>query len=185
MTAPLTIEVEGRLEFAFDRKHWDAVKWDDDPAYHQGLRKHGGAAIDILATRFRSDLYLIEVKDPRGHAAVYRAANPAPDLASLIADKVRDTIAGVIYARDRGPHDHLQVHLAALLHDRAPGSARPLVILWLEDHGLEPAYATSLQSQIERRLRWLNPRVLVTSRRLWKGMAGMSVRSLAGAPWQG
>jgi hypothetical protein len=99
-----------------------------------------------------------------------------------VADKVRDTIAGVVYARDRHPGDHLLVHLKSLLQDRA---SRPFVTLWLEGIEVQPALATTLTSLIERKLAWLKPKVVVTSRALWRGQAGLTVRSLAGAPWQG
>ena len=181
MTAPIRINLEGRLEFEFDRRIWDAVKWDEESSYHQGLRRIDASAIDILATQYRNAIYLIEVKDPRGHWIEYRNRNPNETLAEIIASKVRDTISGLVYARDRTPADHLVIHLKSLFHER---DARPFIIFWLEAE-IDPPLATTLTGLIERRLRWLNPRVLVTSRKLWRGLPGVSVRSLAGAPWTG
>lgn len=182
MSPPIRIRIEGRLEFEFERETWTAVKWDDEASYHEGLRKIDAAAIDILATQYRSAIYLIEIKDPRGFWTEYRDRNPNERLAEIIASKVRDTVSALVYARDRTPGNHLESHLKSLFHER---NARPFVVFWLEGAEIEPALATTLTGLIERRLKWLNPRVLVTSRRLWKGLPGLTICSLAGAPWTG
>lgn len=66
-------------------------------------------------------------------------------------------------------------------------TSRPWVILWLEHFEVDPVLAATLKGQIEKKISWLKPKVLVTSRKLWKGrgLPGMSVRSLSGAPWSG
>jgi hypothetical protein len=178
----IDIEVEGQLLFEFEKASWSAVKWDEEIAYLHGLQPTGAKAVDILATQNRSAVYMIEVKDPRGHWIEYRDNNPIEKLAEIVANKVRDTISGIVYARDRHPGDHLITHLKSLFRER---SAKPVVVLWLEGIELQPAMATSLTSLIERKLHWLKPKVVVTSRKLWAGFAGLRVRSLAGAPWQG
>ncbi len=179
---PIRIAIEGRLAFEFDSQSWVAVKWDDEVSYHQGLRRLDATAVDILATQHRAEVYLIEVKDPRGHWTEYRDNNPNEKLADIVASKVRDTVSGLVYARDRVPGAHLDLHLKSLFHGR---KVRPSVIFWLEGDDVAPALATTLTGLIERRLRWLNPKVIVTSRRLWRGLSGLTVRSLAGAPWTG
>jgi len=178
----ISIRVEDRLAFEFQRATWAAVKWDDEASYHEGLRRIDASAVDIVATMYQSTVCLIEVKDPRGHWIEYRDRNPVEKLAAMAADKVRDTIAGIVYARDRHPGDHLHVHLRSMFEARA---TRPLVVLWLEGVELQPALATTLTALIEKKLVWLKPKVLVTSRALWRGLAGLEVRSLAGAPWSG
>lgn len=185
MSPPIEIEVEARLRFTFARPPWEAVKWDDDPAYREGIGRHDGKAVDILATMGSSRLHLIEVKDPRGSDIEYRNRVPDAELAQIVADKVRDTVAGLVFARDRRPCAHLQVHLQALFVER---TERVTVIFWLEAPSLDPARALTLTSLIERSLLWLKPKVLVTRRGLWRdppGMAGLSVESLHGAPWRG
>jgi hypothetical protein len=176
------IQIEHKLELEFESPTWEAVKWDDEASYRNGIQRIDASAVDILATRYRSAIHLIEVKDPRGFWTQYRDRNPNEQLADLVAGKVRDTIAGLVYARDRHPGDHLVVHLKSLFQNR---EVRPFVILWLEGVHVEPALATTLTVLIERRLAWLKPKVIVTSRRLWRGLSGLTVRSLAGAPWQG
>ncbi len=184
MTAPIKLQIEQRLEFEF-QSGWKAVKWDDDAAFRKGLARCSDAkAIDVLATYGEHTPYLIEVKDPRGYKIQYRDAMTADELAALVAAKVRDTIAGLVYAQDREKTDHVLVHLKSLLRDR---TTRPWVILWLEGIEADPPFATTLTSLIEKKLSWLKPKVWVTSRKLWKGreLPGMSVRSLSGAPWSG
>lgn len=181
MTSPLPIEVEEQLRFTFQRPIWNAVKWDEDPAYVRGLRRHEGRAVDIVATLDRRCLHLFEVKDPRGHWIEYRDRNPVDELAQIVADKVRDTLAGLVFCRDRHPCDHLLVHLKTLF-DR---DERVLVILWLESFQLDRPLATTLKGRIEHKLGWLKPSIIVTSRALWPGMAGLTVESMDGAPWSG
>lgn len=181
MSPPIRIEVEDRLRFTFERPAWDAVKWDEDPAYLHGLQRHDGKAVDLIATLHRRSLQLFEVKDPRGHWIEYRDRTPNDALAQIVADKVRDTLAGVMFARGRFPDDHLLGHLKTLF-DRAE---RVLVVLWLESFELQPALAMTLEGLIERKLQWLKPKVLVTSRALWRGLPGLTVESMDGAPWRG
>lgn len=181
MTQPVHIEVENRLRFTFQRPSWAAVKWDEDPAYLQGLQRHDGKAVDIVATLERRCLHLIEVKDPRGHWREYRDRNSVDALAQIAADKVRDTLAGLVFGRDRHPGNHLLVHLKTLF-DR---DERVLVIFWLESFQLDPQLASTLMGLIKRKLHWLNPKVIVTSRALWRGLGGLTVESMDGAPWSG
>lgn len=181
MTSPIALEVEKRLRFTFQRPAWDAVKWDEDPAYLRGLQRHDGKGVDLVATLDRRRLHLFEVKDPRGHWSEYRDRNLVEGLAQIIADKVRDTLAGLLFSRDRHPGDHLLVHLKTMF-DR---EERLLVILWLESFYLDPTLASTLAGLIKRKLHWLKPNVIVTSRALWPGMPGLTVDSMHGAPWRG
>jgi hypothetical protein len=182
MTASTKLKIEDQLEFEFEGSTWRAVKWDDEISYRSGLQRANATAVDILATQYLSNVCMIEVKDPRGYFIQYRDNNPSEKLAQMVADKVRDTIAGVVYARDRHPGDHLIVHLRALFQER---SSRLLVVFWLEGLEVQPALATTLTALLEKKLTWLKPKVIVTSRALWTGFPGLTVRSLAGAPWQG
>jgi hypothetical protein len=108
MSRSTQIEVQGKLRFTFQRPAWDAVKWDDDPAYRDGLQRHDGKAVQV--------------------------------------------------------------------------------VFWLEAFQLDRPLATTLKGLIERKLAWLKPSVIVTSRELWREMGGMSelsVESMEGAPWRG
>lgn len=181
MSAPIQIDVEGRLRFTFERPDWEAVPWDTDPAYMRGLRESEGKAVDIVATRHHRALHLIEVKDPRGDTTTYRGRYSNDEVAQIVADKVRDTIAGLVFARGRFADGHLLPHLRTMF-DR---DERIIVVLWLESFELEPTLALTLTTLIKRKLSWLRPKVVVTSRELWRGMPGLLVESMQGAPWRG
>jgi hypothetical protein len=101
VSAPIHIEVEDQLRFTFQRPAWNAVKWDEDPAYLRGLRRHDGKAVDIVSTLDRRSLRLFEIKDPRGHWIEYRDQNPVEVLAEIVADKVRDTLAGLHWMKPK------------------------------------------------------------------------------------
>ena len=88
---------EGKLTFDFPIG-WIAEKYDDW-VFHIGSFQNvcGGAkAIDILAVEPASCCWLIEVKDHRtGHQT------SAVKLAEVVAQKVRDSLAGLATARVR------------------------------------------------------------------------------------
>jgi hypothetical protein len=101
------IDVE-KLRFEFDDQ-WTAVeKWDDAAAFKDGIRKLNGEvwnndrktfesvgakAVDIVGVLGR-DLYVIEVKDFRGHPETTKQQVQGRSLE--IACKVRDTVAGLV-----------------------------------------------------------------------------------------
>jgi hypothetical protein len=178
----IDFEIEGRLKFAFDANNWNVLKWDADQAYVDGIGKIATAcAIDLIAVLNRSTLYLIEVKDPRGYRIKYKRTISSGELVEIVATKVRDTIAGLPWARDRvSPSHHLTPFLNALYVQRP---TRVAVVLWLED--ADAAQALSLKGPIERRLTWLKPSVYILNRNLIASkpeiLAGLDVTSMPGA----
>src|SRR6185437_16697732 len=89
-------------KFAFDTRSWLVLKWDNDHAFIEGIGKvQTACAIDLLAVLNRSTLYLIEVKDPRGYRIKYRKTIKSGEIVDIVATKVRDTLAGLPWARDR------------------------------------------------------------------------------------
>lgn len=183
MTPPrkTTIDVEGGLRFTFDER-WLAVKWDDSPAYREGLhRLETTKAADIVAAVNRAVLWLVEVKDPRGFRTTFK--EKAKDLHKITAAKTRDTLAGAIWSIGRDADDALTAMVRIWL------TAKPMrigVVLWLE--GADAAQALAIKDGIESELRWLNPIVVVTNRTLLAAtkakshLEGMEVVSLPGAP---
>jgi hypothetical protein len=177
----IDFEIEGRLKFAFDARSWVVLKWDADRAYTDGIGKTPTAcAIDLVAVLNRSTLYLIEVKDPRGYRIKYRKTLTSGEITEIVANKVRDTIAGLPWARDRVPSDHLTPFLNALYVERP---TRVTVVLWLED--VDAALALSIKGPIEKKLAWLRPTVHVLNRSLIDSkpglLAGLDVTSMPGA----
>jgi hypothetical protein len=169
---------EGRIRFDFGAR-WHVEKWDACAVYTGGIGKLSGAltdgsgavrtegtkAVDFVGVLDGEKLYLIEVKDFRGH----RIENKKRQLAELpleIGLKARDTLAGLAgaYAKTGGvgwierygqvlaERKH-QVHVVAWIADDALRPAEPL--------GKRAAYDSVRRAQIQQKLAWLTARVLV------------------------
>lgn len=149
---------ESRLIFTFDEP-WRVLFWDRHPAYTSGLgRQQGTAAVDFFAL-FGSCPYFIEVKNLRG----FRIENRGRSLDEEVADKVRDTLAGAVWAlgREAGDRD-----LKRIVQHCFGANEKLRVVLWLEeDPQRRPVERSNLGALIKGRLNWLNPHVLVLSRR--------------------
>jgi hypothetical protein len=190
----VTTFAEGALVFEFGHG-WIVEKYDDHPAYRQGIeRLRGRAQIDVdgrahaleLGTKaidfvglWESEVHFIEVKDFRGHRIENKQRIRNGDLAVEVALKVRDTIAGIVGACQKPGGEPWQPFVEAFAK-----RGRPRVCLWLEEDTLgrremkrgHPGIA--LQQELEDRLSWLAPRVLVRSRAHDSGVAGIAVHSL-------
>ncbi|KYF50013.1 hypothetical protein BE04_37910 [Sorangium cellulosum] len=155
---------EGKLRFAFDGD-WKILKWDDHDAYVGGLQRFQETkAVDFFGL-YLGEPYFIEVKDFRGHRIKNKARLSNGELAREVAYKVRDTVAGMVWACGRSPLDGGE--LRGFVRPVLERSRKVPVVLWLEeDRPPGPADASTLGETIKRELTWLNPRVLVTCRSL-------------------
>ncbi len=83
---------EGKLTFAF-HDEWNVSKYDDWGHYrNQFIRVCGGVkAVDVLALEPQECCWLLEIKDYREHVRTKTI-----DLADEVAEKVRDTLAGLV-----------------------------------------------------------------------------------------
>lgn len=173
-----SVHDEGDLQFAFD-DGWNVLKWDAHGAYIDGLQRFSGTkAVDFFGLYLGAP-WFIEVKDFRGHRIANKDRLKSGELAREIAEKVRDTIAGMVWACNRAPLDAGQV--SKFVEPILDRSAKLFVVLWLEeDRPADPAAASMLQEKIRRELSWLNPRVLVANRSLSdkKPIQGLVVKSL-------
>lgn len=169
---------EGKLRFSFDG-HWRVMKWDSHGAYIDGLQKFQTTkAVDFFGLYIGAP-WFIEVKDFRSHRIENKERLTSGELAREVACKVRDTVAGMVWAYDRAPLDQsdLKISLRSLINR---GEKVP-VVLWLEeDRPPQPALASALAEAIKRELIWLNPKVLVTCRSLAETapIHGLAVMSL-------
>lgn len=155
-----TVYEEGNLRFTFD-KDWHAVKWDDHPAFINGVRSMQGTKAVDFAGRHLSLAWLIEVKDFRRHRIPNKPRLSTGELATEVACKVRDSIAGLVWSCQREHDTDLMASgVSKALFER---DDKPRVVLWLEqDLPLRPGEATTLAAKIKSELLWLNPRVIVT-----------------------
>ncbi len=122
--------IEGDLQFEFPDT-WIAEKYDEWD-FHKRKFSHvcnGSKAIDILAIDPGACCWLIEAKDHRmGHSTT------AVDLAMLVAQKFRDSLAGLATARVRAAGVEQQAsdagldcpELRVVLHLEQPPTTSPL-----------------------------------------------------------
>jgi hypothetical protein len=93
---------EGNLRFGFP-DDWAVVKYDESSFYRDQIERcEGTKAVDIIAYS-RGDMFIIEVKDFRGYRIQNKERLTNSDLAIEIAQKVRDTMAGM-YRAHTGRH---------------------------------------------------------------------------------
>ena len=191
------IDVE-RIRFSFGESWTVAEKWDDSRLFRDGICKLNGAvldeetgepgqvgtkAVDIVGVR-DGDLYLIEVKDFRGHAIETKKRQPS-ELPLTIGCKVRDTVAGLVGASRQGREPWVEA-CAKLLLD---GKRRVYVIAWIEDPPLRAAepikkrtvWQMERAARLKQRLSWLTARVAVASHFDPAGLRDVSAHNLPGA----
>lgn len=163
---------ESGLRLSFDR-NWRVLKWDQHPAFIEGLQRHrhtGG--VDFLALHGTAP-YFIEIKSFREHRIENKGKFRTGELVDKIAGKVRDTIAGAVWAVHRGLADGEVTPILRHLFVR-PEKFR--VVFWLEeDPWPRPADRSVLQAKIKERLNWLSPHVLVSCKKDPGPIPGLTV----------
>jgi hypothetical protein len=170
---PARVFVEGRIEFRFDDACWEVEKWDEHPAFTGplGIRRLNGGltdpasgdrvpegtkAVDFVGLS-AGDLYLFEVKDFRGYAAV-NARRQEHELPLEIGLKVRDTITGLLGAHRMTPSPWLE-RVAGALRER---TRRLHVIAWIvedapratKDRRVHIKTTGVRSDQLQQRLSW-------------------------------
>jgi hypothetical protein len=163
MAAPIVI-VEQDLELTFDVEH--CVKWDDHRAHRQGIGKLPSTeAVDFVVLPTAEPQTFIEVKDYRGFRIPNKSKLTSGELARSVAQKVRDTIAGLYWASSREGLGGEELRAAIKAHSEHGPRLR--VVLWLEEDRDDAQGATALAKQIELCLRPVHvAKVIVTSRKL-------------------
>lgn len=136
---------EGALDLDFEQD-WQVERYDAWSYYRSQFQSFGGGqkGVDFLALEPSGQtLWLVEVKDYRREA---RDEAKKGSLEQEVADKVRDTLAGLAAATARAMDDERSFSRAAL------GVERMRVVLHLE------------QPRSPRRLHFVYDRALVTKR---------------------
>lgn len=134
---------EGKLQFEFS-SDWQVCKYDgENHFYHnQVCRCQGTKAVDILASS-GTELFMIEAKDFRGDRINNKERIIKGELVIEVAQKVRDTIAG-LYGAYRCFNDELQPFYNQLFY----GKRQPVkVVLLLE----EDIYSGKIKSLKQKR----------------------------------
>ena len=123
-----TVFDEEHLRFEFS-EDWSVIKFNAHRDYVERIRNLPGTkALDFVAVHTGTRLYLIEVKDFRGHRIENRPRVSDGELALELGQKVRDTIAGIVAAYHRGSIEDWARPVRRLTDAGEPVR----VLLWLE-----------------------------------------------------
>jgi hypothetical protein len=162
----MTTLYEGNLCFHFP-KDWQVIKYDGGNHFYRNQisKCQGTKAVDILAWSGK-DLWLLEVKDFRGYRVENKNRLNNGELAIEVAQKVRDTIAG-LYGAYRCGNETLRPFCQPL----CSGQLAPVkVILFLEEDrhlskvkGVEQSRLL-LSTAIKNQLRFLQLRCSIYNR---------------------
>jgi hypothetical protein len=156
---------EDLLAFDFGDR-WRVFKLDGHRDYREQIGKlEGTKAVDFLGILDERELYLIEVKDFRGHRIETRDRLLKGDLAIELAQKVRDSLACLIGAYRTSSDPEYWQSFAKLLCDRHKTIK---IVLWLENDPppshprLRQKARASISGKVfKKKLTWLTSHVLV------------------------
>lgn len=182
------------LRFKFDDA-WTVVKYDETVEYERIRDQTEAKGVDFVgltaAGNSRFVIHLIEVKDFRGHRIENAPRIRAGKLVLEVAQKVRDTVAGVIGACRTSDEAQHWRHFARALRR---GRDEVRVVLWLEQDRPHSRGDVSgqhhrrkrdknglsvLTALLKRRLRWLTVRTFVVDQ--GTGLQGVTASNLPGA----
>jgi hypothetical protein len=191
--------IEEKISFCFDDR-WQIEKWDSAPLYRDGIdklsgeltdhdgskRREGTKAVDFVGLLDNEELYLIEVKDFRGHR-IENQKRQEGELALEIGLKVRDTLAGLTagVAR-RKPEPWLEPCIRVILAQKRP----PCIVAWILEDPTTPAeWSRKRAVREDVRLKQMKQRLSWVTRRVWvaspfdrdPGVPGVTATNLPGA----
>jgi hypothetical protein len=164
---------ESDLKFNFSSDWW-VVQYDDLTDYNKLKNTvEGSKAVDFIGILRNKTLVFFEIKNFRGHRIENKPRLSAGDdpLELEIAQKVRDTLAGMTAAARNSTHlRHEWQRVLSFLQDEGINVE---IVLWLEED-TPPQYDTllkrkvqaiggTLSRRIKQRLSWLTSRVFVCS----------------------
>lgn len=179
--------IESRLEFVFD-DNWRVAQWDSQAAYRDPRAfgsTDGTRGCDFIGHHAAAGAFLIEVKNFTDRHHDNRDRVPSGEMLAESAGKVRDTLAGVTWARGRR---YDVAPLASLLSTTLDGLIRDrpelAIVVWIEDRPqLRAPAALALQRDLAAQLnRWLKVRnVVVTNSERFTPtiIPGLTVRPVA------
>jgi hypothetical protein len=176
-----TVLDEEYQRFTFD-ECWVVFKYDSADTGYFSIKNAvaNTKACDFLGLWTCSVAYLIEVKDFRGYRIQNKQRLGKGELALEVAQKVRDTLAGIVSGCRRGDGKYSWKELRD--HLTSPDSDI-IVVLCLEDDGLQDKAKLGVQAElIRQKLSWLRPKVRVVSQSINPGkLPGVAVTNLPGA----
>jgi len=176
---------ERYLRFSFGES-WQVEKYDETDGCAK-LQKaiDGTKAIDLVAIESTNSsvLYLIEIKDFRRFSIAERQEVQSGDLVFEIAQKVRDTLPGLIGAWRTSSQSHVwKPYVERLLNPET----EIRIVVWLElDPGSPNQNSRSLKTignELKKKLRWLTTKIIVVNSIYGHVPKGLNVASLSRNP---
>lgn len=153
-----------RFEFGDD---WEVFRYDSEESGYYAIAKsvQNTRSVDFLGIYLGRECYVIEVKDFRGYRIRNKKRLTTGELAEEVAQKVRDTLAGVISGCRTGNSAGCWSDISGCL--TTPDSD-VRIVLWLEDDtaGNPMRWKQELSTQtqlIKQKLHWLRVRVFAVS----------------------
>ncbi|MBF0283744.1 MAG: hypothetical protein HQL51_04725 [Magnetococcales bacterium] len=177
--------IEGKLTFLFP-EDWIVLKYDDSKLHKRMKRVDDTKAVDFMALSSKGNgetLWIMEVKNPRGHESENKERITGGGLALEVAQKVRDSLAGLWVGC-------WTVH--ADMESMRPRFCRPLggnvskkVVLFLETAPEwcpeKCDYRKNLSDLLNKKLRWYGFRCLVYNMEELPKTVGWTVVHTAGS----
>jgi hypothetical protein len=182
MSTPLDEEFQ---RFTFDER-WIVFKYDSAETGYFAIKDAVEAtkACDFLGvfadTVAYSVAYFMEIKDFRGFRIQNKKRLGQGELAMEVAQKVRDTLAGIVSGCRRGDSAYNWHELGEYL---TSPNRELVIVLCLEDDALQDKAKLGVQAElIRQKLSWLRPKVRVVSQGINPHkLPGVVVRNLPGA----
>lgn len=163
---PRLVWDERDLRFTFNVAR--LVRWDGHVAFRSGVGQvQTSRAADLCVVLNDGTAVVFEVTDYRGHRVAARRAVGSGQLVDETAEKVRDSLAGLIWAafRPLGQEPWFDSLVGSFVNRRR---SKLTVVLWVE--GVDAAVASVLGVEIESRLSpAILAKVIVTNRALEAG----------------
>jgi hypothetical protein len=160
---------ESNLRFSFGDQ-WQVIKYDDH-LNHKNIKIELHKAIDFLSVYSNKAVVLYELKSFKNYRIENkgRTANNAEELTTEIAQKVRDTIAGIIGA-GRNPNSRDHADWNNICKKIISPAKAVYVIAWVEEDIPEGYFRKKnrVNSQVnlnklKTKLSWLNSKVSISN----------------------
>lgn len=155
---------EGNLAFEFG-KRWSVFKLDEHQFYRKYMDKVDETkSVDFLGILDSKELYLIEIKDFRGHRIENKEKLSTGSLSTEFAQKIKDSLACIIGGYRSSSNSEAWLPYKNLVCNK---ERKLKAILWLE-HDLpnhsrqkEKVKASIQTKAFKTKLRWITTYVLV------------------------
>jgi hypothetical protein len=178
--------IEGHQRFSFDEQLWKVENYDKHPFYLKQIAGRAETkAVDFVGLQGGESgiLFWIEIKDFRGYRVPQKQLHPTESLAGEIAQKVRDSVAGILGAHHTSGNAEVWLPFVKAMWEKNTMK----VLLWLEEdlprspRGRRENQASVQADKIKRNLRWLTSKVFVVSGKAGGCPEGLVVTDLPGA----